>query len=260
MVAVGHESEGGLAVNESRRGEASESEAAMTSGFLREPNLGRQLLGGYSIDETDALLRRAAATVDKLRTTVRTLRQEATESTAAPEPGQLRLAPAGPSQQAGVTEPGAASTQAIFAVGELMVTGHQAIELLRQKAQLEAQEVIEAAHDEASAILAEAAKERTRLEQHQAEAEKVLAQAQGQAATIVANARREREQILADTEQLRSAAEQLRQNWIGQFSQMIEQLSTPAADVENGEAAEIDRDLVDRLRAEPPEQEHAHEQ
>ena len=237
-------------MSESARGEVSESEVAMTSNFLREPNLGRQLLGGYSIEETDQLLRRAAATVDRLRKSLMTLRQEAASAAVAPagEPSPLRLADdvlAAP----GITPPGAASTQATFAVGELMTTAHEAIQLLREKAEHDARQVIEEAHGEASAIIAEAAKERARLEEEQAAAQQVIDSARRQAAGIVANAQREREQILADTDQLKSAAEQLRHSWINQFSQMIEQLSQPAASPpENGESPEIDRELIERLQ------------
>lgn len=238
----------------------------MTSNFLREPNLARQAFGGYSIKETDALLQRAASTVDKLRKAVTALRQESAQQPVSAEPAgeasQLRLAtPA--AAQPGITEPGAASTHAVYAVGELMATAHEAIELLKERAEHQAHETIEAAHDEAAAILAEAAKERTRLQEEQAQADLVVEQARRKAAAIVANAKREREEILSDTDQLKSAAEQLRHTWINQFSSMIEQLSAPPAPtaMENGESPEIDRELIERLSNESQaEEDHVSEQ
>jgi cell division septum initiation protein DivIVA len=236
----------------------------MTSSFLREPNLGRQLFGGYSIEETDALLQRAASTVDKMRKTVTALRQEAMQGGEATPPvgaqTPLRLAE-GATPAPGITPPGAASTQAAYTVGELMVTAHQAIDLLKEKAEREAHEIIEAAHSEASAIVTEAAKERARLEEQQAATTTIVERAQRQAASIIAQANREREQILADTDHLKSAAEQLRNTWINQFSQMIDQLSGPApAAPDNGESPAIDRELIERLQGEPQAEAHEEEQ
>ena len=253
-------------MKESARGEASatEAEVAVTSSFLREPNLGRQLFGGYSVDETDALLRRAATTVDKLRKAVTAMRQEALQggppTAASAEQPPLRLAEEAATAP-GITPPGAASTQATFSVGELMVTAHEAIRLLKEKAEHEGRRVIEDAHAEASAIVGEAAKERARLQEEQSHAEQIVEAARRQAAGIVANAQREREQILADTEHLKSAAEQLRHTWISQFSQMIDQLGGRPAQVGvgNGESPEqFQRELLERLQSEPPAHEEEH--
>ena len=223
--------------------DAADSEVVMISRLLREPNLGRQLVGGYATGETDALLQRAAATIDRLRNALSAARQEPDQQ----EPASVQ----------GVAEPAPSSPPDVHALGGLMVTAHEAIELLKQKTEHQSRQVIEDAHAEAASIVAEAAKERTRLEGETLSAQRVIDAARTQAASIVEQANRERTRILADTEQLRRTAEQLRHTWITQFSQMIDQLgdSRQAATAGGVEASHpIERDLIERLPSEsaPP--------
>jgi cell division septum initiation protein DivIVA len=277
-------------VKEAARSEAPENDVATTSNFLRDPKLRRQLFGGYSIEDTDALLERAAATVDKLRKTVTTLRQQAAATPPAPTPGAVPPAPepapaaaapapapaaeAQPAPAPADPQPAAAGAapvnrEAAVQVGEVMITAHQAIELLKEKAQREAERIVDEAHGHAAAILAEAAKERARIEDERTTAGRLVEEARLEAARIVHEAQRERDGILANSERLRIAAEDLRRSWISQVSQVIEQLGptpAPAASPSNGvSAADIERELIARVQggsadAPAPEDERAPEQ
>jgi cell division septum initiation protein DivIVA len=132
-----------------------------------------------------------------------------------------------------------------------MITAHQAIELLKEKAQREAARIVDEAQGHAAAILAEAAKERTRLEEERTTASRLVEDARVEAARIVQEAQRERDGILATSERLRIAADDLRRSWISQVSHLLEQLGPApgAAQPGNGaSAADIERELIARVQ------------
>jgi cell division septum initiation protein DivIVA len=217
-------------VKESLRNDASDSEAGLTSSFLRNPSLRRQLFGGYATEDTDALLQHAATTIDSLRKSVTELKQGQTapkQSQAAPaappaERPPLRLAEGIQQPRLGITEADQVSTATAVAVGEVMISAHQAIELLKEKAQQEAHKIIEDAQGHAATILAEAAKERARSEEARTTADKIQEDAHAEATSIVERATRERDQIIAESERFKTIAEDMRRQWLGQMNKMIE--------------------------------------
>lgn len=245
------------------RSAPADNEVAMTSRLLREPKLRRQRFGGYSNEDTEALLRRAADTVDRLRKTVTTL-QEKPQQPPAPAPFPTLPEPAPAAEAAPARE--AAKEDVASQAGEIMIAAHEAVELLKAKAQREADRIVEEAHGRAATVLADAAKERARLEQERAAAAGIVEEARAEAARIVADARRERDGIAAGSERLRTAADELRRSWIAQVSHVIDQLSdTPAhAAPAHGDPAAIDRELLSQLQdssgTEPAEAETAPQQ
>lgn len=242
-------------MNEPSRSAPAENDVAMTSNFLRDPKLRRQLFRGYSIEDTDALLERATVTVDKLRKTVTTLRQQpaAPEPTPVPAPASAPVPEPLPAAEAPPAAELPPANDVTARAGEVIVTAHQAVELLKEKAQHEADRIVEEAHGRAATVLADAARERSRLEQERAAATGIVDDARAEAARIVADAQRERDHIAAGSERLRSAAEELRRSWIAQVSQVIGQLSdAPAAPAAwTGDPAQIERELLARLQDSP---------
>jgi len=217
---------------DSKPGETPASDVPETSGFLREPSLRRRPFG-YSVKDTDALLERAAATVDRLRKTLTKLREETARDAAAP---------------AEATESGPLPPAAVALVGDVLVSAHQAVALLKEKAQHEARKVIEEAEDAAAAIVNEASEERRRQEQEQQEAERVLEHARAEAQRIVDQATHDRELILVESERLRTAADEMRRQWLEQMSQLLGQLSHTLAPGPEADAAEIHRELIARVQ------------
>jgi cell division septum initiation protein DivIVA len=161
-----------------------DAERHVSAAQLRVAPLGRELVGGYSRDEVDSLLERAAKTIDDFGRNTQQLLREIDSLQATQQAGQAAPAP---------------TNQEI--AHEMFVTAHRAIEMVKEEARQEAEQTLADAQAQAATLQANAhAQCDLLLEQTRKQAEAMLAEANRQADLVHAEANRQR----AEAERLKT--------------------------------------------------------
>ena len=171
-------------------------------------------MGGYSREETNRLLDRAAKTLE------RSSSSEGTEFSTVEQ-----------------------------AVGEVLLTAHRAAEVVRNEAEQEADRLLEAARSEAQELVAETKRQTVELEAAKARAEDALVRAQEEALASRAAAERGLVELHAEERRVRSVVDQFRDEWRTLISDALTQLELrfPSADEPADTAESLQSGLQDRL-------------
>jgi hypothetical protein len=171
-------------------------------------------LGGYSREETNRLLDRAAKTLEQSSSS------ERTEFSTVEQ-----------------------------AVGEVLLTAHRAAEVVRNEAEQEAGRVLEAARSEAQELVAATKRQTEELEAAKARAEDALMRVQEEALASRAAAERGLVELHTEERRVRSVVEEFRDEWRTLISDALTQLELrfPSADESEDTAESLQDDLQDRL-------------
>lgn len=195
-----------------------DAEIAVTPTELRTPKLPLQSLGGYSRAETDRLLDRAAKALDEAH---ERLAEEARRRTASVEQ----------------------------TVGEVLVTAHHAAESVRHEAQQQGDAILVAARASAQELVEKAQREAQEIEAAKARVEEAFAEEQEKARASREDVEREIALLQADARRVRSAIDELRDQWLNLISETLRQLELrfPNAEAAADEIGTLHDDLRSRL-------------
>ena len=186
-------------------------EVAVTPNELRTPHLPLQPIGGYSREETEQLLDRAARTLEE-RTS--TLSAQVSDLQAALDEARQRLSEASRREPQSVEQ----------AVGEVLVTAHRAAELVRNEAEQEIDALLGEARAQAQNIVEEAERQAVELNEANARAEEARAKAEEEVRTLRAAAEQDIAALHAEARRVRQVIDEFRNQWWELISDALRQL------------------------------------
>jgi cell division septum initiation protein DivIVA len=202
-------------------GKTPDGDLDVTPRELRGVNLPVQSFGGYSREETDRLLERAAGTLEETRSS---LKAQISELRTALGVARERLDEEASRNPESVEQ----------AAGEVLVTAHRAAELVRTEASQEKEELLSQARAEAEEIVGEAQRKAEEIDAAKVRAKDALAQTEADARNMREDAERHVAELHAEARRVRLVIDEFRKQWWDLMSDALRQLELP---VPSGDAA-----------------------